>query len=1103
MLKNEYEKIDRLIRSLHSETNRDMSLDIAIEAANEFMRIVFPKSAKGEKWSDELLEGEDLLDETIPVSSFPNQKVESWFEKHPYLGGERVAMRHFHDDLAPIESKFYWLNKSSAKSRVAAGVSLTPNWEDSELTKFPSYKVGIDFFLTADGNSLLVAISNEGNLRVMELSERLSNTQIEILRNIDGAAGFDGIGNLEPQRTIHKTLWDAFSLKEVNKKFYEGVAEHFQILLQYLHDNAGKSQEEAKLFANRLIGRLLFIWFLRKKGFINEDMGYFDCKGIPAKEYYEECLKPLFFQTLNMPADERHAIGEKYDYFTPFLNGGLFDAKPGDWIDEMVDFPPDWFESLYAHFEEFNFTTDESTPEYEQVAIDPEMLGRVFENLLAAQLDETGKEARKASGSFYTPREIVAYMCKESLREYLYDVFGTEGSRSGVDRLLDMSDQDFEVKHSDAKKSLWGVERTVEMTNKAIHALDELKIVDPACGSGAFPMGMLQLLTKMYNRLGSGLNSYDMKLRILGNNIYGIDVQPMAVEISRLRAWLSLVVDESNPKNVRPLPNLDFKFVCANTLVPLVEDEPQMTLFDDFNNEALERLDSIMGQGYYTATDPQEKKRLREEYRYAVIALEEESSAQGSRRLKQRMGWNPFDSSQSSDFFDTKVMFNLSRGFDIAIGNPPYIQLQKMQTEMKKLYETLGYDTYESTGDIYALFYERGIELLRPNGILCYITSNKWMRAAYGESLRNFFLSKTSPITLIDFAGTKVFESATVDVNILITKKSNSAGFVASTIIRDDCRNNMSDYIRQHAVKNTFSKGESWVILSEIEKSIKKKIETAGVPLRNWDVKINRGVLTGCNEAFIIDGATKDRLIAEDSKSAELIRPILRGRDIKRYGYEFADQWLIATFPARHYEIENYPAIQAFLGGFRPKLEQTGLPLTNQERESVAKHAAKYHITMSSKDLIKARKKTSNRWFETQDTIAYWDDFSKQKIVWGNLCLQSQFALADEGYFINAPSPLITPGYTWLLAILNSRAADWYIRSLGVTRNGGYFEYKPMFVERLPLPDLTHAQKEQLSYYAALLIESEGNNTAVETAIDEIVFDIYGLNVNEREYLLR
>lgn len=218
-------------------------------------------------------------------------------------------------------------------------------------------------------------------------------------------------------------------------------------------------------------------------------------------------------------------------------------------------------------------------------------------------------------------------------------------------------------------------------------------------------------------------------------------------------------------------------------------------------------------------------------------------------------------------------------------------------------------------------------------------------------------------------------------------------------------------------------------MLSEIEQSIKRKIEAAGKPLGEWEVSINYGIKTGCNDAFIIDGATKDKLVAEDPKSAELIRPILRGRDIKRYGYEFADRWIIALFPSLHYEISDYPAIESFLRGFRPKLEQSGRTLSIEEREAVTAHAASYGINILPKDLTKARKKTGNKWFETQDAIAYWDDFSKQKIVWGNLCLRSQFSLVEEGFMVNAPSPLITPGYLWLLAILNSKTADWYIRS--------------------------------------------------------------------------
>lgn len=214
--------------------------------------------------------------------------------------------------------------------------------------------------------------------------------------------------------------------------------------------------------------------------------------------------------------------------------------------------------------------------------------------------------------------------------------------------------------------------------------------------------------------------------------------------------------------------------------------------------------------------------------------------------------------------------------------------------------------------------------------------------------------------------------------------------------------------------------------MNPVEQSIKQKIEDIGIPLKEWDVKIFRGILTGCNDAFIIDGNVRKQLIEQDKKSAEIIRPILRGRDIKRYNYLFADLYIIATFPSLHYDIDRYPAVRDYLLSFgKERLEQTG---------------TQYNINGKN---IKARKKTSNKWFETQDNISYWDDFSKQKIVWGNLCLSAQYAMVEAGMYINAPSPFIASDDYYLLAALNSKIADWYVRNLGVTRNGGYFEYKP------------------------------------------------------------
>ncbi len=292
----------------------------------------------------------------------------------------------------------------------------------------------------------------------------------------------------------------------------------------------------------------------------------------------------------------------------------------------------------------------------------------------------------------------------------------------------------------------------------------------------------------------------------------------------------------------------------------------------------------------------------------------------------------------------------------------------------------------------------------------------------------------------------------------------------------------------QNGSRMNFTSLDSWTILSDIEQRIKSKIEASGTPLKDWDISINYGIKTGLNDAFIISGAQKEELIASDPKSAEIIRPILRGRDIKRYTYDFADLWLISTFPSKHYDINDYPSVRDYLLSFGiERLEQTGMK----------------HIVNGEE--IKARKKTSNKWFETQDSISYWDDFSKPKIIWGNLCLSSQFAFTEDDYYINAPSPMIVPGTKYLVAVLNSKLADWYIRQLGVTRNGGYFEYKPMFVEKLPVPHINADLEEQFNSIVDLVLlgKETGKDTSdYEEIIDNMVFNLYGLTEHERSYVL-
>ena len=274
----------------------------------------------------------------------------------------------------------------------------------------------------------------------------------------------------------------------------------------------------------------------------------------------------------------------------------------------------------------------------------------------------------------------------------------------------------------------------------------------------------------------------------------------------------------------------------------------------------------------------------------------------------------------------------------------------------------------------------------------------------------------------------------------------------------------MSDFVQQQNSICDFATSDSWVILSPIEQSIKKKIESVGTPLKDWDINIYRGVLTGCNEAFIINSEKRDKILAncqtedERQRTDELIRPILRGRDIKRYGYDWANLYLIATFPACHYDIEKYPAVKNYLLSFGiERLEQTG----------------KTHIVDGEK--VKARKKTTNKWFETQDSISYWEDFNKPKIIWGEISDRSKFAYESGGKFIPEATTFLMVGnhLPYLFCALNSPVSEWFFSKVGTTTGVGTVRWKKYTIQQLLLPNITEEQQTIYKNFVEQYIKGE------------------------------
>jgi len=944
------------------------------------------------------------------------------------------------------------------------------------------------------------------------------------------------------------SIQDAFSVEKLTKEFYNDLFKWYQwtltaeVGITFPNNTATSEDDRVQLEEQmiRLITRLLYVWFIKQKHLVPEILfksnelskilKEFNPNSTLDGNYYNAILQNLFFATLNKAVNEREfaKVADKRDIKTryryaemfnlnekeikdlfqhiPFLNGGLFECLDKEESTDGIKYHLDGFsrsdkkstngnfkhraflpnsiffgdgknEGIIPLLERYNFTVEENVPNEVQVALDPELLGNVFENLLGAFNPETQESARKQSGSFYTPKEIVSYMVDESLIAFLESKLPD----LKVETIRQLFEQE-NLPESLAKDHSLCETITVQLRS--------IKILDPACGSGAFPMGILNKMVEVLDKLDEKNKSshHDLKLHLIEECIYGVDIQTIAAQISKLRFFISLIVEQeamdlSNPdKNygVLTLPNLETKFVAANTLVGMKKKKDGdfvSTLFTDpLIDETKHELMNVRKEHFY-AKSAYKKKELRDKdaiLRAQLSKLLQDNNEFAPEDAIQFSQWNPYDQNASSPFFDPEWMFGMEEGFDVVIGNPPYVQLQKEGGKLSKLYEKGGYETFAKTGDIYSLFYERGWQLLKNKGLLCYITSNKWMRAGYGESTRKFFAENTNPIILIDFAGQKIFESATVDTNILLFSKDKNRQQTKACIVKEKVLNNLSVYFRQNTNLTEFKNAGSWVILSPIEKQIKEKIERLGIPLKDWDIRINYGIKTGFNEAFIINESKRKELIEDDPKSEEIIRPLLRGRDIKRYSYAYGDLHLITTFPSLKIDIEDYPAVKQHLISFGyDRLKQTG-----------------------DKG---ARKKTNNQWFETQDSINYWEDFSKQKIVYPNMTKYMPFFLDNKSFCTNQKCFIITgEGLAYLTAFFNSNVFKICYRDNFPELQGGTRELSKIFFEKLKIPHIENLISED---FEILVKDVQDGKNFADLRLERALLLALGLQEYE-EYIL-
>ncbi|EDO6720112.1 class I SAM-dependent DNA methyltransferase [Campylobacter coli] len=645
---------------------------------------------------------------------------------------------------------------------------------------------------------------------------------------------------------------------------------------------------------------------------------------------------------------------------------------------------------------------------------------------------------------------------------------------------------------------------------------------------------------------------FHTKKDIIENNLFGVDINPNSCEITKLRLWIELLkhsfyqsFDDENYHDLKTLPNIDINIKCGNSLVSYFETGKSLNHYPNIKERMgkYKRIVKDYKEGFYTVKSRinQEIKNLKISFKNFCFADKFKKEMKGfndkcekySKKYGNFLAINDenlkffvsanltlfdFDEKEATkEFANLKKeydnIFNLEsnhpfewrfefpeildddgnfKGFDLIIGNPPYIR----QEEIKELKNTLSknYKVYKGTADIYTYFYELGFNVLKENGILSFITSNKYTRAGYGEALREFLLKNTCILKYIDLNGIKVFDSATVDTSILCFEKSKSKDnkfkyLALSNEILKTCAYNIGLY-KDFAEfsQNSLSK-ESFTFSDENTSALKAKIERIGTPLKEWyGLNIYRGILTGYNEAFIITTEKRNEILAnckdeaEKERTAKLIRKMLRGRDIKRYSYEWAGLWVIGTFPSLKIDIEQYPALKQYLSQFLPRIEQSG------EKG--------------------CRKKTSNKWFETQDNIAYYEEFEKEKIVYPETTQGAYFVYDNKGIFLEKTAFFIVcENLKYLLGLLSSNLITYYYKnfSQGCKLGTKGYQYNKHALENLPIPKINSKNQNIVDELINLVDEilkakeqdKNANTQELENKINSLVYKLYNLTEEE------
>lgn len=857
---------------------------------------------------------------------------------------------------------------------------------------------------------------------------------------------------------------EAFSVEAVTKEFFKRYVDLFESIHQALEklikkDKAIRDEFEAKNvntvdFAKKLLGQIVFLYFLQKKGWLGVEKGK-DWGTGPHdflrrmargeygeyQNYFNDALEPLFYDTL--ATDRGHeAWCRHFKCRIPFLNGGLFEALGGyDWRKSDILLPNRLFTNhdpveegiigtgILDVFDRYNFTVNEAEPLEKEVAIDPEMLGKVFENLIE-------ENRRKGLGSYYTPREIVHYMCEESLINYLDTVLNKEKvlvPRQDIETFIHTGDQaaHYEAARISGSKSYKPeLPKPIETHARLIDdKLQDITVCDPAVGSGAFPVGMMTEIVRARSALTPYFNDihertpYFFKRHAIQKCLYGVDIDPGAVEIAKLRLWLSLVVDEEDVKQIKPLPNLDYKIATGNSLLGVEKNL--------FNNELFIQLEKLKPQ-YFDETDSRKKAALKQKIDDLIHQL-----------------------TQGKESFDFEIYFSEvfqrsldnsdeNCGFNIVIQNPPYVQIKAIPPTERRIYEKL-YKFTTGRFNLFYLFIERCELLLKRNGIASFIVPDRLLLNTQCKNIRSWLLNDNNIVELVSFAD-QVFETVVVDSILLQFQRAPRA----------------SDFVRSRRKVAQESVNEAQVImipLSYFELSASSQFDLNYTPAKlalYTKIRANSVELSTISETKdgIIQGKVEDHLFLSARKDSDS-KPLLFGEDIGRYSIAYNHNWV-------NYKPDEMMALEIKRRG---KGVRPGLWMRDHrifERPKI--------LTRQTADEIIAAYDVDNYYYSNT--------------LHGT-------TVTDKAYDAR-----------YLLGILNSQVTTWYYRSNTDEEGKVFAQIKIELLRKLPIPKADNLKQQLVIRLVDKICIKKQRDPAADTSlledeIDKLVYKLYSLTEDE------